>query len=228
MTLENRYSPAEIEARWYAHWKQTGAFRPARAGATMPVAAPGTGQVIAHVADADASDVNEAVASARRAFEALEWRRMSVRTRARLINKLADVMEANMETLYQLETLNNGRPLRETRAQLARVPDLFRYNAALAMARRDAVIRPAQGLVVDQTTYHALPLLHRYYLVDQASLQSRSLWRAFRTCQCRFVLVHPPVGKRQPTAIGRANLRRLPPSKPRLCPTPPLPTRPAG
>ena len=48
--------------------------------------------------------------------------------------------EQKMEELYQLETLNNGRPLRETRAQLARVPDLFRYNAALAMARRDSVI----------------------------------------------------------------------------------------
>jgi acyl-CoA reductase-like NAD-dependent aldehyde dehydrogenase len=125
-----------------------GAFRPARTGATMPVVAPGTGQVIAHVADADAGDVDEAVASARRAFESAQWRRMPIRTRARLVNKLADVMEANLESLYQLETLNNGRPLRETRAQLARVPDLFRYNAALAMARRDAVI-PVEG------DYHA-------------------------------------------------------------------------
>src|SRR6185312_1727622 len=46
--------------------------------------------------------------------------------------------------LYELETLNNGRPIRETRAQIAKVPDLFRYNAGLALARRDAVI-PVDG-----------------------------------------------------------------------------------
>jgi acyl-CoA reductase-like NAD-dependent aldehyde dehydrogenase len=125
-----------------------GAFQPARSGKTMSVAAPGTGEVIAHVADADESDVKAAVASARVAFLSNEWRRMPLRTRARLVNKLADVMEANLEELYQLETLNNGRPLRETRAQLARVPEMFRYNAALALARRDAVI-PVEG------DYHA-------------------------------------------------------------------------
>ena len=121
-----------------------GAFRPAISGATMPVVAPGTGERIAEVADAAAADVDAAVASARRAFVAPEWRGLSVRSRARLVNKLADVMEAHLDELFELETLNNGRPLRETRAQLARVPDLFRYNAALAMARRDAVI-PVEG-----------------------------------------------------------------------------------
>lgn len=125
-----------------------GAARPARAGHTIPVVAPGHGGVIAQVADADAQDVADAIDSARRAFRAPEWAGLSVRARARLVNRLADAMEAHMEELYALETLNNGRPLRETRAQLARVPDLFRYNAALAIARRDAVI-PVEG------AYHA-------------------------------------------------------------------------
>lgn len=125
-----------------------GRFQDAARGATLQVLAPATGAVIAEVADADAADVDAAVQSARRAFRDKEWRGLSVRSRARLVHKLADVMEANMEELYQLETLNNGRPLRETRAQLARVPELFRYNAALAVARRDAVI-PVEG------DYHA-------------------------------------------------------------------------
>ena len=125
-----------------------GTQRPALAGATMPIIAPGTGDIIAHVAEAQAADVDAAVASARRAFVSPQWRDMSVRTRGRLVNKLADVLEANMDELYQLESLNNGRPLRETRAQLGRVPELFRYNAALALARRDATI-PVEG------DYHA-------------------------------------------------------------------------
>lgn len=121
-----------------------GASRPARSGAEMTVIAPGHGGMIAQVADADAQDVADAIASARRAFRSPEWAGLSIRARARLVNRLADAMEAHMEELYQLETLNNGRPLRETRAQLARVPDLFRYNAALAIARRDSVI-PVEG-----------------------------------------------------------------------------------
>lgn len=125
-----------------------GRFTNAQAGATLSVLAPATGAAIGEVADADAADVDAAVQSARRAFGDPAWAGLSVRSRARLVHKLADVMEANMDELYQLETLNNGRPLRETRAQLARVPDLFRYNASLAVARRDAVI-PVEG------DYHA-------------------------------------------------------------------------
>lgn len=115
----------------------------------MPIVSPATGQVITEVLDCTAADVDLAVRSAERAFRSTEWSRMSVRTRARLVNKLADVMEAHLDELFELETLNNGRPVRETRAQLRRVPDLFRYNAALAMARRDDVI-PVEG---DYLTY---------------------------------------------------------------------------
>ena len=63
-------------------------------------------------------------------LRARAWGGMDVRgSRARLINRLADAFEANLETLYRLETLNNGRPINETRAQLARLPDFFRYFA---------------------------------------------------------------------------------------------------
>jgi acyl-CoA reductase-like NAD-dependent aldehyde dehydrogenase len=82
--------------------------------------------------------------SARAAFEGREWGGMDVRSRARLVNRLADAFEANLDTLYRLETLNNGRPVNETRAQLSRLPDFFRYFAGLALARRDDVI-PVEG-----------------------------------------------------------------------------------
>lgn len=117
--------------------------------ALMKIIAPRDGSTIAQMIEASAEDVDRAVASADAAFRSQEWRSMSVRTRARLVNKLADVMEAHLDELFELETLNNGRPVRETRAQLARVPDLFRYNAGLAMARRDDVI-PVEG---DYLTY---------------------------------------------------------------------------
>ena len=67
---------------------------------------------------------------------------------------LADAFEANLETLYRLETLNNGRPLNETRAQLRRLPDFFRYFAGLALARRDDVI-PVEGNYLQLHAAHA-------------------------------------------------------------------------
>ncbi len=117
---------------------------------TLDVLNPATGDVIARIAHATAPDVDRAVKSARRAFESKEWAGMSVRTRARLVNKLADVFEAGLEELYALETLNNWRPVNETRAQIGRLPDFFRYNAGLALARRDAVI-PVEGPYLDYT-----------------------------------------------------------------------------
>ena len=69
---------------------------------------------------------------------------MPDRTRAKLVSSLGDVLEQHLEELFELESLNNGRPTRETRAQLKKIPDLFRYNAGLALSRRDATI-PVEG-----------------------------------------------------------------------------------
>jgi acyl-CoA reductase-like NAD-dependent aldehyde dehydrogenase len=116
----------------------------------LDVLNPATGEVLARISHATDADVDRAVRSAGAAFEAKEWAAMSNRTRARLINKLADVFEANLEEMYTLETANNGRSVNETRAQISRLPDFFRYNAGLAIARRDAVI-PVDGNYLNYT-----------------------------------------------------------------------------
>lgn len=116
----------------------------------LDVINPATGELLAQISHANAQDVDRAVRSAHTAFESAEWANMSNRTRARLINKLADVFEANMDEMYQLETANNGRSLNETRAQVSRLPDFLRYNAGLAIARRDSVI-PVEGNYLNYT-----------------------------------------------------------------------------
>ncbi len=116
----------------------------AGAGELIDVRNPATGGVIAKIPNSTAADVDRAMKSARAAFESREWGGMDIRARARLVNRLADAFEANLDTLYRLETLNNGRPVNETRAQLSRLPDFFRYFAGLALARRDDVI-PVEG-----------------------------------------------------------------------------------
>lgn len=123
---------------------------PASQPELLDVLNPATGEPIAQIAHAADADVDRAVRSAATAFESTEWSSMSNRTRARLINKLADVFEAHLEEMYHLETTNNGRSLNETRAQVSRLPDFFRYNAGLAIARRDSVI-PVDGNYLNYT-----------------------------------------------------------------------------
>lgn len=116
----------------------------------LDVLNPATGEMLAQISHATNADVDKAVKSSAKAFASPEWSAMSNRTRAKLINKLADVFEANLEEIYTLETANNGRSLNETRAQVSRLPDFFRYNAGLAIARRDSVI-PVDGNYLNYT-----------------------------------------------------------------------------
>src|ERR1700744_853752 len=90
-------------------------------GPMLDLRNPATGEVIAQIPNSTANDIDRAMRSARAAFEGKEWGGMDVRARARLVNKLADAFEANLDQLYRLETLNNGRPVNHTRAQLARL-----------------------------------------------------------------------------------------------------------
>lgn len=94
---------------------------------------PATGEVICSVAEADASDVDKAVQVARAAFDTGPWPRMAAAERGRLIHKLADLIEANAEELARLETLDNGKPLNESRyADLPLTIATFRYYAGWA------------------------------------------------------------------------------------------------
>ncbi|WP_309500504.1 aldehyde dehydrogenase [Streptomyces shenzhenensis] len=105
---------------------------------------PATGSVIRTVADSSIAEVDAAVTRARAAFLDGPWPAMSRTARGRLLLRVADVIEDAAESLYRLETQNNGRPVTETRAQLSRVPEWFRYNAGLLAAQRDAVL-PSDG-----------------------------------------------------------------------------------
>jgi aldehyde dehydrogenase (NAD+) len=96
---------------------------------------PATGEVLTQIADASAADVDRAVQAARAAFDdpASRWRKMSASERGRLIWKLADLIEQNIEEIAELETLDNGKPIFESRyVDLPMVVDVFRYYAGWA------------------------------------------------------------------------------------------------
>jgi phenylacetaldehyde dehydrogenase len=121
-----------------------GEFIDAASGRTMDIINPATGEVLGRFANAGAVDVDRAVTAARDAFDAGTWSRASIHERARVLNRFADLFEEDLEAFYKLETLNNGRPIVETRAQISRLPQFYRYFAALALTRRSDVI-PIEG-----------------------------------------------------------------------------------
>jgi phenylacetaldehyde dehydrogenase len=102
-------------------------------GKTFPVYNPATGDVLAHVAEGDKEDIHRAVAAARAAFDTGAWRTTTPSERGKLLWRLADLIEKNLQEFAELESLDNGKPL--TVARAADVPlavDLFRYMAGWA------------------------------------------------------------------------------------------------
>jgi phenylacetaldehyde dehydrogenase len=110
-----------------------GRFVAAASGKTFPVYNPATGEILTHVPEAESEDVDRAVRAARRAFDEGPWPRMTPSARGRMLWKLADLLEENLEEFAELESIDNGKPLSVARA--ADVPlavDMFRYMAGWA------------------------------------------------------------------------------------------------
>ena len=96
---------------------------------------PATEEVLADIVESSPADVDRAVQAARRAFEDRNgpWRKLSASERGRLLWKLADLVEKNIEELAELETLDNGKPIFESRyVDMPMVIDVLRYYAGLA------------------------------------------------------------------------------------------------
>ncbi|SIO05303.1 aldehyde dehydrogenase (acceptor) [Singulisphaera sp. GP187] len=110
-----------------------GKWRDSLSGKTFDTVNPATEEVIAQVAEGDAADIDLAVKAARKAFDSGPWRKMDARDRGRIMNRFADLIEENIDELAELETLDNGKPIGESRhADLPLVIDCFRYYAGWA------------------------------------------------------------------------------------------------
>ena len=109
-----------------------GEQRPAISGRTFESKNPATGEIVAHIAEADAQDVDAAVRSARRAFDS-GWGRSKPAERQRLLLRLADLIENHHPELARLDTLEMGGTISRMRGWLPRVTALPRYNAGLCM-----------------------------------------------------------------------------------------------
>lgn len=120
-----------------------GRFVPAVSGKTFEVVNPADEAVVAHVAEADAADVDLAVKAARHAFE--QYRTAECSWRRDLMLRLADILEKNNKEMAALESLDNGKPYEAALgADLTLAVECFRYYAGFA-DKVDGCVPPRSG-----------------------------------------------------------------------------------
>jgi aldehyde dehydrogenase (NAD+) len=110
-----------------------GKWVPAASGKTFATINPATEEEITQVAEGDKEDVDAAAKAARAAFDSGPWSKMDARDRGKLMFALADRMESEIDDLARLETLDNGKPFKDSRdVDLKLAIDCLRYYAGYA------------------------------------------------------------------------------------------------
>ena len=122
-----------------------GKHLPSADGATFEVAEPVSNTTYAQAAAGGPADIDRAVAAAREAFEFGPWPALAARARAKILNKIADGIEARGEQVAAAETFDTGLPVTQAKGQAARAAENFRYFADVIVAQHeDAFSSPAQ------------------------------------------------------------------------------------
>jgi betaine-aldehyde dehydrogenase len=101
-------------------------------GSCSPVVNPSDASVVTEVDVATDDQVQQAIAAARSAFDRTDWPRTPTAERAALLDRVADLLDRDEEELARTETLNTGKAMRESRADIEDVTRVFRYYADLA------------------------------------------------------------------------------------------------
>jgi len=125
-------------------------WRHASDGATRAVINPADGSTAAVVDEATPSDARDAVAAARAAFDDGAWRATPVSERAALLDRIADLLERDKESLARLETVDTGKTLVESRIDIDDVASVFRYYARLVGVQADRLVDVGDAAVISR------------------------------------------------------------------------------
>ena len=93
---------------------------------------PSHGAVVSRSAKGTEAEARAAIAAARAAFDDGRWSRLAAKARAAVLLRVADLIEAHVERFAVIETLESGKPISQSRGEVAGAADLWRYAAALA------------------------------------------------------------------------------------------------
>ncbi len=165
---------------------------------------PATGDTICQVAAGDKADVDIAVKAARRAFESKAWTRMSAAERGRLLYKLGDLVEAHGQELAALESLDNGKPIRD--AQYVDIPmtaNVFRYYGGWADKIHGKVI-PMAGPFHAHTRHEPVGVVGQIIPWNFPALMVSWKWGPALAAGCTVVL--KPAEQTSLTALRLAEL----------------------
>ncbi|MBY0325883.1 MAG: aldehyde dehydrogenase family protein [Gemmataceae bacterium] len=173
-------------------------------GKTFATLNPATGQEICQVAEADSADVDLAVKAARKAFESGPWKKMSAAERGRRINKLADLMEKNLPELAALESLDNGKPLRDSlNADLPLSIKAYRYYAGWCDKTHGKTI-PVEGEYFCYTKHEPVGVVGQIIPWNFPLLMTAWKWAPALATGCTIVL--KPAEQTPLTALRMAEL----------------------
>jgi aldehyde dehydrogenase (NAD+)/betaine-aldehyde dehydrogenase len=125
-----------------------GKWVPSSTGRKFTVDDPASGEVLAELPEGGADDVSAATAAAADALP--RWSRMDAAERGRIMLRLADLLDEHGQATARLETRDNGRPIRETRAQAGIVAKWYRYFGGMADKVEGATI-PVEGRYLNYT-----------------------------------------------------------------------------
>ncbi len=176
----------------------------AASGKTFETINPATGDTICQVAEGDKSDVDKAVAAARKAFESGPWSKITPQERGRLMYKLADLIEKHIDELAALETLDNGKPIRDARnVDLPLVVSCYRYYAGWADKIHGKVL-PVNGPFMAYTRHEPVGVVGQVIPWNFPALMQAWKWGPALAMGCTLVL--KPAEQTPLTALRIAQL----------------------
>ena len=134
-----------------------GEFVPAVSGKTFPTYNPGNGEICGHLAECDEEDIDKAVRAALAAFPA--WKKKTGAARAKVLMKLAQLVETHGAKLAELESINAGKPIRDSKAiDAVTAIDALEYFAGMATKIEGDTI-PVPGPYINMTLREPLGVI---------------------------------------------------------------------
>lgn len=164
---------------------------------------PATGEVIASVAEGSGDDVDRAVKAARRALEAGPWATMDAADRGRILFKLADAVEANLEELATLESFNCGKTITDSRGDIQGVANTLRYYGGWADKLEGRTI-PVRGSFLSYTLRQPVGVVGQIIPWNFPLLMMA--WKLGPALACGNTVVMKPAEQTPLTALRMAEL----------------------
>ncbi|KAJ9583102.1 hypothetical protein L9F63_022545, partial [Diploptera punctata] len=181
-------------------------FVDSASGKTFPTLNPVNGKKIVDVSEADKADVDRAVSAARAAFKiGSNWRKLDASARGKLINKLADLIERDIDQIAKLETIDNGKPYGDSVFDIGCAIDTFRYYAGWCDKVHGQTI-PADGEVFSLTRKEPIGVVGQIIPWNYPILMLAWKWGPALATGCTIVL--KPAEQTPLTALYTAALTK--------------------